>query len=189
MSITFQMAVPSQLRGATAGQVGGEQAFMNWTSEGNTIFEVIRGMATRTNRALYFEHLSVLIIGENVAKSGDLEKIINLFVRDHEMRRRVAILVAKGSAANVLEITPPHESLPAHYLMELIENHEKTLQIPKKMTLGDLAGKVSGKSSYLVSSVVGDEKESKIAGALFFKGNRTRWSGGWDKKRPREPTG
>lgn len=115
---THQFVVPGALKGqgGGGGQQGGGQggdAFLNLSSEGNTMFEIARTFATRTSRSPYLEHLKIIIVSEELAKKGQFAHVLDFFLRNHEMRRTTKIMIAKGGEARkVLEVTPKNEKLP-----------------------------------------------------------------------------
>jgi Ger(x)C family germination protein len=90
-------------QGGSGGGDGDGKKTVEITQVGNSFMSMQREMQSRTSLSLYYEHLQVIVISEDAARQG-LEDIIDFFVRDPEMRRRVKIFVSKGEAKSVKEV-------------------------------------------------------------------------------------
>ncbi len=80
-------------------------------------------MATRVARQPYYEHLQIIIIGEELAKEG-IDHPLNLFFRDHESRRKIKLVIAKGSAKDALRVKPKLMPVRGQYMSKLTEQGE-----------------------------------------------------------------
>ena len=78
----------------------------------SSITEAATNMALRLNRDIFFDHLRIVVIGEEAARQG-LDQIIDPFFRQAEFNRRARIAIAEGEAKKVLEIQPWVEVLKA----------------------------------------------------------------------------
>jgi len=63
--------------------------------------EINRSITTRMNLIPNYEHLQVIIISEKVARKG-LRNVLDLFIRDHEMRSRTKLFITDGDAKKAL---------------------------------------------------------------------------------------
>lgn len=69
--LTQQIAIPGGLQGGQGSGAGGadQKAYYNIVSEGDTMFEMVRSVAARTSRTPYYEHIKIIIISEEIAKT------------------------------------------------------------------------------------------------------------------------
>ena len=150
ISMTVQVentAVPSgggAGGGGGGGGGGGEQkAYVNIKNYGTEVFSIIRDYNSVMTRKLYFPHNLVIVLGEDVAKSG-LNRYLDFFLRDPESRMTVRLMVAKGTAYNALSQQPYLEQAPAIDFTQLIETqHHNTSETPDVDLFDYLVARVS----------------------------------------------
>lgn len=71
-------------------------------TDSDTILEGIRNLMLLTSKKLYFGHCKVFVVGEEMAKKG-IEEIIDLPIRDHEIRISMQLMIAKnGEGKDIL---------------------------------------------------------------------------------------
>lgn len=165
---------------------------------GNTVLEALRDITLKFDRRIYGAHNKVLIFGEEVAKLGLVSHIDELF-RDKEQRESSYILIAKGAKAyEVMGITNGLETIPANYILDLIQNvkyNPKTVDVSiidylkhyyheghhpvagviekiKKMEIDEL-GESTGTKNYELT-IIGSAifKKDKLRG--YLNGNDTK---------------
>jgi Ger(x)C family germination protein len=108
--------------GVSAGQsAGSDKNYVNYSIAGDGGLLQFRDVTRALQHKLYLSHNQVLIWGEDFAKSG-VWKHLDLFARDHEMRLGTYILVAKGTASDILASDPVLKEIPALSLREMLEN-------------------------------------------------------------------
>lgn len=121
---TFQIAQPKK-----GGQSGSE--INNWTLSTEVthaplseekVFEIL-------NRHPFMGTTKVLIIGEELAKSG-INPIIDSFQRYYQFRRTMYMLVARGKAKDVLNTKLRNDQLPALSLLGRIEQNKAVSTFP-----------------------------------------------------------
>lgn len=112
IQLTAQIIKPGEVKtvkvgGAGGGGGGGGKASAVWVikSTGDTVFDAVRNMVTQSSRKLYFAHNQIIVIGKKTAEQG-VWPLLDFFVRDHEIRWTIWVLVADGKASDVLEATP-----------------------------------------------------------------------------------
>ncbi|WP_240420153.1 Ger(x)C family spore germination protein [Paenibacillus periandrae] len=79
---------------------------INIQTSGETIFEAIRDISKKFGRKPKWDHMRVILIGEQLAKTQNIREVLDFFSRDHEPRGTVLPLVAQGSAGDFLKIQP-----------------------------------------------------------------------------------
>lgn len=179
--LSYQFVVPGALQQGGGGSGGGSgesgDAFFNISSEGDTLFEITREMATRTSRTPYIEHLKMIIISEELGKKGQFDHVLDLFLRDHEARRATKIMVSKGEARKVLDVKPKSETLPVMYINSVAENGRKNARILPKARIGDVHEHLLKSESFTIPRITASNKEVKIAGAAVFHGHNNKMVG------------
>jgi spore germination protein len=187
--LTYQFVVPGALQqggggsggggsgGGGSGGGGSGDAFLNISSEGDTMSEITREMATRTSRSPFIEHLKMIILSEEVAKSDQFANVLDLFLRDHEARRANKIMVSKGDARKVLEVKPKTEKLPVMYINSVAENVQKNARILPEARIGDVHEHLLKSESFTIPRITANDKEIKIAGSAVFHGHNNKMAG------------
>ena len=170
-SITNQMVVPSGLTNPSQGSGGaGESsnAFLNIVASGNSIYRVDEEVSTRSSKAPFHEHLMILVISEEVARTEHLfSELLDTFIRDVRMRRGMKVVVSKGEAKELLNFTTPEEQLPAIHIDELLQySSSETGYLPAKR-LGDIEEFHLRETSYVMPMLEPSEYIERNSGAVF----------------------
>ena len=71
-------------------------------SEGTTIFDAARSAKRKLVNKLYFAHMEIVVIGENMARDFGVMPVVDWFMRDAEVRETTLLLIAKGTDAHTL---------------------------------------------------------------------------------------
>lgn len=114
--------------GEVASQKGGgnRTPVTTYFEEGAYLFEAVRRMTTISPRKLYFSHLQILVLGEEIAKEG-FSEALELLTRDPEFRKDFYIIVSKDvSGKDILQNLTPLEAIPANKLRSSLESSEKS---------------------------------------------------------------
>ncbi|MCU6710771.1 Ger(x)C family spore germination protein [Paenibacillus sp. J5C_2022] len=153
--LTVQVVDPGEV--AARKGASGRSPVTTYSATGATMFEAVRKMTTVTSRKLYFSHLRIIVIGEELAKEG-IAETIDLWSRDPETRTDFYLLVARGTKAQkVLEVLTPMEKIPANKLMASLEVSEKAW-----------APTVSIQLDELISDIVSEGKEPVLTGVSIL---------------------
>ncbi|HEX7064697.1 MAG TPA: Ger(x)C family spore germination protein [Bacillales bacterium] len=181
-AVTSQLVVPTAV-GKNQSQSGQSEPFFNLTGKGESIFEAIRKLSSKTSRTPFYEHNKLIILSEQLAKTGDLESVLDLLLRDPESRRSTTVFVSEGKAREVLGVKPPNEKLPSMYIASMSRNHFKSLHMYPPVKIGDihrsmllgqsfalpLIKKMSPKQLKLIGAAVIDGQDMKMVGTLGLK--------------------
>lgn len=180
---TIQVPIVTRARNQPTGVTGGgTDAESTWdmTIQGKSFMEANRQYSTRINYPPFYEHLQAIIISEAVARDG-ITAPIDLFLRDHEMRRRTRIFITPGEAKDILDVQPRIEDYPAMYVAQLPFNASKTSRILHKTDLGEISEGLHAGDDFVLPRVVVTKDEIKDAGAAVFKGDKmVGWLGELD---------
>lgn len=164
--VPASMAIGSQ-RGSSQGTK--RKAFYNIASEADSLFEASREIAARSSQAPFYQHLKVVVVSEQLAKSPiAFANSIDFFLRDPDFRRTSKILISKGEAKKILDMTPPTEKLPALYLHSLSENIPLNARMLPEVTLGDIHRHLINRSGFVIPRVTPAKNEVKLAGTAVF---------------------
>ena len=96
-------------------------------SKGKTIFDAARNAKRRLEKKLYFGNTLLVVVSEEIAKSGHLMHIIDWFLRDAELRESAHMVVAQTpTAADLLKIEGVNNAIVA-FEMENIVSDDNTV--------------------------------------------------------------
>jgi spore germination protein KC len=175
--VTAQISRPDTHSKTPSGGGGSEKDKPFWliSTTGKTIFEAIRNMASMSSRRIFWSHIKVIVISEQLAKSNTLE-IFDFFSRNPELRLRTLIAVTPGEAEKLLEFKPMMEKDPALYMEKIIENRSltgKNYSIMLKDFLEDYLDPYAGPvTSRIFIDMSEPEPVLKIDGAYVFDDNK-----------------
>lgn len=178
--VTEQFVIPGGITGGkgSGGQSGVNATHLNLTSTGDTLFEISRQLSSRTSRTPFYQHLKVLIISEEIAKTKlAFTNVLDYFLRDPELRRGIKVMIAKGKAKDVIEVRPKTESLPVLYIDSVSRNTFKNARMLKEVRIGEIQEYQLSRTSFALPRVTPDDTEVKIAGAAVFHGYNGRMAG------------
>jgi Ger(x)C family germination protein len=174
--LTIQMANPSEKSGTNSKEKnsGSESTpFINVSSTGRNINYIVREMQNKMSRMIYVAHSQVIILGEELAKSG-VRDVLDFFARAPEARMTLYVIVAKGKAGDMLEITPEFESVPSTELVKKLKDQKITSRAPA-VTEFEFVSTMVNKTTAAVAPVVSLEegkdgrKIPYISGCAVFK--------------------
>jgi Ger(x)C family germination protein len=170
-SITYQLGLPAQMAGGDGG--GGEgEATLNLTEEGDNVFSANSVLYTKIDGVTDYQHLQVIVIGEEAARAG-VQEFFDYFMRDYQMRRRTKVFVTRGKAKDVFTAKVKTQKSSAIYMSHLVDrNQSRSAMIMSKMDLGGLIVSTRANADYLLGLVQAEEEEIKISGAGVFKQGR-----------------
>lgn len=180
--LTLQIVEPAKMTGGQVGGGGGgsggqEAPYWNISTVSGSIFAAIRELSTRVDRIPNFEHMNVVVIGEELALQG-MGDALDVFLRDNEVRRRAVVYVAPGEATRVLEIKPQIASVNAIYLLDLFQHSWKTSRFPARADLNYVKQSLVARDSFVLPRVVPGKQDAKLAGGATFKeGRMVGWLG------------
>ncbi|MGM0865216.1 MAG: Ger(x)C family spore germination protein [Bacillota bacterium] len=138
--VTTQVVNPNQV---AAKQGGDKSPVTLYQEKGDTIFEAIRRMTTVTARKLYFPHLRMIVISEELAENG-VGETLDFLSRDHEVRTDFYIVIAKDTKAeNVLKVTTGLEDIPANKMFTALETSQGAWAPTMSVTLDKLISEIA----------------------------------------------
>ncbi|MDF2903621.1 MAG: Ger(x)C family germination protein [Bacillus sp. (in: firmicutes)] len=158
--LSAQVVDPGEVASKKGG--GGRTPVTTYTDQGDNIFETIRRMTTVAPRRLYFSHLQMLVISEDIAKEG-ISEALEIFARDPEFRKDFFIVIAKGTKGkDILENLTTIEKIPANKMHSSLEASEKSW-----------APTVAVQLDELLTDLTSAGKQAVLTG-ISIKGNKAK---------------
>lgn len=143
------------------------------TRHGETIFDGIQNMVTRSGQNLFWSHAMIVIVSHELAREG-MTPIIDWILREGSVRSDIFVLVSlEDSAFDVMKIKSPIYNAISSHLAYTLNSHTFSPKfIPKK--LWELKQELSepGIAATLPTVRVvqdGDTKTTEIWGTAVFK--------------------
>lgn len=187
VQVVTQIVKPGGLKAASKDHDGGGgDAYFNQKSTGDLVFGGIRQSTHDTSRKLFYQHDQVLVLGKDIAEEG-VQRYLDFFARDHEVRLTAYILVSKGTAEGVFEVKPEQDKIPAVKIAHLIEAQGATSETPA-IQLRYFLARMMSKTAAPIAPLIevmnrGTEKTVRVAGTAVFK--QGRWVGQLDNAETR----
>ncbi|MFZ3579650.1 Ger(x)C family spore germination protein [Virgibacillus sp. DJP39] len=177
IKLTNQIVIPSGLGTPSTGS-GEQKAYMNIAASGNSLFEISREMISQMSRAPYYEHLKIVVVSEEVAKeSGVFPSIMDVFLREQQMRRSIKVIISEEEAAKILETDTKMEKLPAMYINEILENSVRTIETVAPVRMGEIHEFLLNKSSFVLPRALLKGKMMNDSGGAVFRGSDDKMIG------------
>lgn len=166
--ITSQLANPSSSSASKGSKSStSSSSFITITEEGDYVFPSVRKSALVAGKKLYISHTQVIVLGEDIAKEG-ISNYIDWFTRDHELRLEMYVLVADGTAKDILETPTDFQEVPAIHMSNLIKAQEDTSTGIVTDVLDFLDSFSSEKKSAVAPIIKVEDKMLKISGLAVF---------------------
>ena len=160
----------SQNSGDTDTKQSGKTKTFVISNTGESLFEMDRDMLGQVNKNLWWEHMQTLIISEAVVKEVGLKPIFDWFLRDHEMRWRIKVLITPGETRSLLEYQPNTGEPGGIFFANILRNHPKAIQIAgAKADLGFASQALDNNSDIFIPRIDLKNDGAKITGAALFK--------------------
>ena len=119
----------------------GEAKTTVYSGIGKTIPQAAQAIDQISPKQIYFGHINVVVISEDIAKEGFF-KISDWLIRNPQTRKKFYLLQAKDvSAKNILKIVSPLGSYPSQSIATLIESNEKSKSIATSVSYSNFIGK------------------------------------------------
>lgn len=107
--IAFQVVMPSSM--ANHGSKGTDMPYTVYGIRAPTLFEGIRKASKQVPRQLFFSHVQIVVLGEQIAKTG-ITEVFDFFERSHEVRLTSMVFIARGEKPDkLISVLVPLEKL------------------------------------------------------------------------------
>lgn len=130
---------------------------------GDTAFEAVRDIPIHFGRKAKWDHFRAILIGEEFAREKGISEVLDYFMRDHEPRETVFVLIAKGKAKDLLNIKPFIESTIGQQIRRMVDSASHYSAKSSKVPLLDLANELNSETSVAMLPVIQINKLPNIA--------------------------
>lgn len=138
---------------------------------GNTIFEVLHKLSTRLQRPMHLKLLKVIVLTEGVAKDEkSVQQIIDGLNRDFIINKALSMLVAKGSAKDLITAglkSKRQAAIEGTLNSMLINKQQATMFTP--ISISDFIEDIDTTNAAIVPLVISGEEDIIISGSALFK--------------------
>lgn len=143
------------------------------TLKGKTIFDAARNGISVLGKKIYWSHLKVVIISEQVAREGVI-KVVDWVNRDAETRSDANILICKGCLAKDVLVVPGKTNEIKSFRMQEIVDNERNLSKAPNIDILDFSNLLAGKGTVAIAPSVTLKNVDKgvvpqIFGTAVFK--------------------
>ncbi|CAM4039706.1 Ger(x)C family spore germination protein [Bacillus paramycoides] len=178
MKGTYQMVLPSKLTPQGAQGDGESKNYINVSAKADSVFEQIRIIAKKISRSLFFPHIQVIIFSKELL-SGPyvLQNTLDVYIRDHEMRRNIRLFVSKKNAEAILKQSAKPENLPSKYIDMLADHPPKNAQMIEAARIGEVQEKMISKQSFALPVLSLTKQGVQMDGAALFRGKDNKCVG------------
>lgn len=122
--ISLQLPIPEQAGGEEGGGGGGggggEKPFLVLSATSDSFLNGVLQIQQQMDRELFFGHVRLIMIGEDLAKEVGVERVVDFANRWFQIQRMTRLAVAEGEAREVLSMKPPIGQSTAAYILNLI---------------------------------------------------------------------
>lgn len=131
--VTAQVPVAERLPGAGGGGGGGGAgqgpATFTITAAGETPMDAAHRLIRVVPKRPYWGQLQIAAIGEDLARQ-DVSGVFDMLARAPEVPETAKLVVARGSAADLLRASPQLDPIPARALSQLITQSREESALP-----------------------------------------------------------
>ncbi|MBG9579360.1 spore gernimation protein GerLC [Bacillus thuringiensis] len=175
---TYQMVLPSKLSQQGGQGAGDNENYINVSAKADSVFEQVRIIAKKISRTLFFPHIQVIIFSEELlSQPYILQNTLDLYIRDHEMRRNIRLFISKKDAEAILKQSAKPENLPAQYIDMLAEHPPKNAQMIEAARIGEVQEKMISNRSFVLPILELTKQGVQMNGAALFRGKDNKCVG------------
>ncbi|MDF2671291.1 MAG: Ger(x)C family spore germination protein [Paenibacillus sp.] len=105
--------------GGTLSEGAAAAGGYNVTTQGSNLSDAMDKITSLLGRLSQWSHMRTLLISEKLASEQQLRSVIDHFMRDHEAREYVLVIITKGTASQYLQGKPFVENTMGQQLREM----------------------------------------------------------------------
>ena len=120
----------------------GEAKTTVYKGKGKSIAEALKKVDKKSPKELYFSHINVIIISDEIGKDGFLN-IADWIIRHPQTRNEFYLMqVSDDKASDVLKIISPLESFPSQSIATLVESNKNSRSIGDTASYSNFIGRI-----------------------------------------------
>ncbi|MGD6816719.1 Ger(x)C family spore germination protein [Metabacillus sp. 84] len=189
LSMSMQLVNPgatAKSKGANdSGGTGG--SVFTYTITGRNITEIMEKARNLFSRKVYFSHVSVILIGEQLARKKGFLPIIDYLERYYQIRDNINMFVAKESSAKeILSVYLPIQNMPALSISRRIEIYGGSMGLERGIEIQDVVRwsfgsyidpvipgirkkiEMDASETSVLEQIDGDQKMFEMTGLAYF---------------------
>lgn len=176
VTLTFQI-IPFEMRQSSGkSDKSSNELYSNIQETGDSMFQMLRKMATRRSKPMMGHHVKVIIISEELAKRIEIDKLLKFVLRDNDIRPSCLVFISNSKASEVL-VSNNSGEVPSLELAGLAENGSKANNVLPPKSLTKLEGIINSGQSFILQNLSSSSDEVAVAGASVIKGKNKKWIG------------
>lgn len=136
----------------------------------DNIFQAGHNLTTRLQYPIYYKHLKVLILSEEVAKNQELvREVVDGLNRDFIINKTIQMVVVKKSGKDLLEAVPKaaRQEVVEGTLYSLLINNQRSTEFTSKTMTNFIEDMDVSKTSVVPVATAGHEEIVMSGGAIF----------------------
>lgn len=171
LTLTNQFIIPAGIGSPSDSGGGSEGAYMNVSGTGDSMYAIDRQMRRSISKMPYFEHAKIIVVAKDALEIPNLfPNMMDLFFRSNSIRRSTKIVIADGTAKDMLEIMPKNEKVPSIYLDQLLDINTNNTGGFGLIRLGDIHEFFLGTDSFTIPEGVLREERIDFDTEVVFNG-------------------
>ncbi len=120
----------------------GEAQTTVYTASGKTIALAASNLDYKSPKKLYFGHINVVIISEEIGKEGFF-KVADYFLRHYESRKRFFLMQSKDNKAKeILKTISPLESFPSQSIASLLKSNKEAQSVVESVDYSTFTSRI-----------------------------------------------
>lgn len=108
--VTVKLAIPSQ------SEKFGSNQYTMLSEETDSVAEAVRLIKSKIDKELDLGHLRAIVIGQPLVERGEMDILMDWFVRRRDIQNIAWVAAGKPSGRDVLDLRPKTERLPSNML-------------------------------------------------------------------------
>lgn len=170
----YQLSVQSVEPLLTSGSLTEQQenATTVYDAQGQSIAQALNTFVSSTGRSAFIMHNRVVAVGMEVVEERSLTEALDYFIRNHEGRPLVDVVIVRGEAAQVLDLKSTAFTVPAEQISMMLKEG-KHRGIAVRTRLLDVERASSGMYDVAVPVIEmageGEAQSASVAGTALFR--------------------
>lgn len=170
LQLSVQSVEPLLTSGSLTEQQ--ENATAVYGAQGESIAQALNSFVSSTGRSAFIMHNRVIAVGMDALEDRSLDETLDYFIRNHEGRPLVDIVIVKGEASRILELKSTAFTVPAEQIsMMLKEGRHQGIAVRTRLL--DVERAASGMYDAAVPLIEtageGEERAASVAGTALFR--------------------
>lgn len=109
-NVQLKLAIPQ------ADIKAGQEGVILVEEQANSITEAVNRVKAKVDKKLDFSHAKVIMLGEPVVREGEMNNLIDWFIRRRDIQKIAWVAIGRPDAKTILDLKPKSERLPSNAL-------------------------------------------------------------------------